>query len=135
MKNYLFFALLLVLLTGCNKKETARLEGPDDLIGYWKYDGHGEEGERYYSAVPSDEGLSIPEKSLMLEFRADGFFRQFFWNWCATPPTMPSDWQNGSWQQLTEEPLVIRVWFETFPEDNFQEWEILEIDETHLVIK
>ncbi|MCB0563912.1 MAG: hypothetical protein KDD01_05995 [Phaeodactylibacter sp.] len=137
MKNYcLFFVLMLTLLTGCNKEAKISLEqGPEELISYWKYDGHGEEGERFYTAVLSDEGFSESEKSLMMEFRSDGFFRQFFWNWCATPPAMPSDWQNGQWEQVSEQPLVIKVWFGAFPEDNFQNLEIIEIDETHLVIK
>ena len=136
MKNYLFFALMLALLFGCDKKEELSLpKGPEDLLGYWKYDGYGEENERFFTAVLSDAGLSESEKSLMMEFRSDGFFRQFFWNWCATPPAMPSDWQNGQWEQVSEQPLVIKVWFGTFPEDNFQNLEILEIDETHLVIK
>ena len=127
----LLYVLLFGALMGCNKAEPAITSaGPEDLIGFWKLENWLEDNNTSFIAVPSDAGLEIYEKSQMMEFRSDGFFRKFFWNWCGTPPVIPSDWMPGQWQELSEGHIEVQFSEAVTP----RHFEIIELNETHLVI-
>ncbi len=132
VKITLLLGFILFCLAGCSKNKTeAQLVSVPKLIGFWQFENYGESNELTYNAVPSDEGLSAMEKSKMLEFREDGFCRRFFWNWCGTPPAIPSDWQDGVWELISENPQWIQITWDNAP-DHPQTLEILELDE-HLL--
>ena len=67
----------------------------------------------------------------MLEFREDGFVREFFWNRCATAPAMPTGWKDGTWTQPGSDPVVLELTIEGQP----RIYEILALDNTSLVVR
>ncbi|MBV6655726.1 MAG: hypothetical protein KI786_18290 [Mameliella sp.] len=81
--------------------------------------------------MPDDSGLDVMEKSQMLEFREDGFVREFFWNRCATEPVVPTGWKDGSWSQSGSDPVVLDL----IIEGQARTYEILSVDETGLIVK
>lgn len=106
MKKTLIFPLLIFLtVAACEKPELDFRN--DELLGHWQFVRFETDNGRVYARVPNHDGLDDMQKSLMLRFLDPDQFGEFFWNWCGTPPALPSDWLTGTWQRRTDNPDVI----------------------------
>jgi hypothetical protein len=117
MKKQLISPLLLLLaLSACQAPETATPNAvlTDELLGYWRFAYHGPENQQTYARVSGEAGLSEQEKSQMLRFFPPDRFGEFFWNWCATPPAMPSQWMEGTWQRRPGNQDVLDIEMDNF---------------------
>lgn len=126
--------MLAFFVLSCNEKsanETVEPNVPEPWVGYWQFENYPGPNERAYFSVPDDSGLDVMEKSQMLEFREDGFVREFFWNRCATEPVVPTGWKDGSWSQSGSDPVVLDL----IIEGQARTYEILSVDETGLIVK
>lgn len=132
--RFLILGFGLFLFGSCEKTDATIVTDTPTLIGYWQFDDYTGPNQQAYVSVPSDAGLDIPEKSMMLEFQEEGVFRQFFWNWCGTPPAIPSGWRYGTWEVVSDEPLRLRLqWDEDSSFEFF--YEIITLTDAQLVIR
>lgn len=116
MKSSWLILIGLLLFSACDK-ETVESRTPnlnDELLGYWKFVRYEPGNGRVYARVPNDDGLNEMQKSLMLRFLPPDQFGEFFWNWCGTPPAIPSDWRTGAWQRRANTPEVLDVTLDGF---------------------
>jgi hypothetical protein len=110
MKKHLFVAsMLLLAASACQKPATENPIDNDLLLGYWQMAYYGPNQTLTYARVPGEGDLSDAEKSQMLRFLPPDRFGEFFWNWCGTPPAMPSEWREGSWQRRPGSSNIIDV--------------------------
>lgn len=119
MKSSWLILIGLLLFSACYKEtvapQTTNLNNNDELLGYWKFVRHEPHNGRVYARVPNDDGLDEIQKNMMLRFLPPDQFGEFFWNWCGTPPALPSDWRNGTWQRRANTPEVLDVTLDGFP--------------------
>lgn len=131
--NAIILTVFTLLAWSCNdsQQQEVELSAPAPWVGYWDFQNYPGPNERAYLRVPDDNGFEVTEKNQMLEFREDGFVREFFWNRCATEPVIPTGWKDGTWTQSGSDPVVLQLTIEGQP----RAYEILALDDTSLVVR
>ena len=124
-------ALLLSAMAACQSETDVGPTLPSPWIGYWQFQSYPGANERQYTSVPDDSGLTVIEKNQMLEFRADGFLRAFFWNRCATPPVIPTGWIDGTWAVQSTDPLRLDLTLD----GETRTVEVVAVDGTTLILR
>lgn len=130
--NAIILTAFTLLAWSCNdSQQEVELSAPAPWVGYWDFQNYPGPNERAYFSVPDDSGFDVTEKNQMLEFREDGFVREFFWNRCATEPAIPTGWKDGTWNQSGSDPVVLELTIEGQP----RTYEILSLDDNSLVVR
>ncbi|MDR2920296.1 MAG: hypothetical protein LBV72_13160 [Tannerella sp.] len=121
----LFFLILLLTITSCDKDDEIFSDTANKLIGAWMP----VDSDDFYDVY---ERVDLLDHEYGMEFKSKGkFVNRLPATWCGTPPVAFADYK-GSW---TEKDSIINATYEFWNNEKREcTWRIISVDERYLIL-